>query len=71
MNLMNAVMKENGSDVRFVPLSSDSQTLAILGAPQPVIDSAIKAGLIQAGDAAAPERTGKDFEADVLEDYRD
>jgi hypothetical protein len=71
MNLMNAVMKENGSDVRFVSLASNDQILAIVGAPQPVIDRAIQAGLIQTGEAGEAERVGKEFEADVIGSYGD
>jgi hypothetical protein len=71
MNLMTAVMKENGSDVRFVSLASNDQILAIVGAPQPVIDRAIQARLIQTGEAGEAERVGKEFEADVIGSYGD
>ena len=64
-------MKENGSDFRFIPLPTGDQTLIILGAPQPVIDRAIQARLIQTGDPGEAERVGKEFEAEVLESYRD
>ena len=70
MNLMNAAMMENGSDVRFIPLPTGDQTLIILGAPQPAIDRAIQAKLIETGDPGEAERVGKDFEADVIESYK-
>jgi hypothetical protein len=71
MNLMNAAMKENGSDVRFIPLPTGDQTLIILGAPKPAIDRAIQAGLIETGDAGEAEHLGKEFEAEVLKSYKD
>jgi len=67
---MNAVMKEIGSDIRFIPLSTGDQTLIVLGAPRPVLDRAIEAGLFRAGDAGESERVGKEFEAEVLKQYR-
>jgi len=70
LNLMNAAMKEIGSDIRFVPLATGDQTLIIVGAPKPVLDRAIAAGLIKPGDANESERAGKEFEAEVLENYQ-
>jgi hypothetical protein len=67
MNLMNTVMMENHSDIRFVPLATGDQSLTIVGAPGSAIDRAIQARLIQPGDAGEAERVGKKFEAEVLE----
>jgi hypothetical protein len=52
-------------------LPTRDQFLAIVGAPQPVIDRAIQAGLIQTGEAGEAERVGKEFEADVIGSYGD
>jgi hypothetical protein len=71
VNLMNAASKENGSDVRFIPLPTGDQTLIILGAPGPAIDRAIQAKLIQTGNAGEAERVGKEFEAEVIRGYQD
>jgi len=71
MNLMNATMKEIGSDIRFIPLPTGDQSLIIVGAPQPAIDRAIRARLIRKGDAKESERAGKEFETEVLKNHDD
>ena len=50
------------------PKMNDAGT--VLGAPRPVLDRAIEAGLFRAGDAGESERVGKEFEAEVLKQYR-
>jgi hypothetical protein len=69
LSLMNAAMKEKGSEIRFAPLPTGDQTLIILGAPSSAIDRAIRAGLIQKGDAGQAERLGKEFEDKALKNY--
>jgi hypothetical protein len=71
LNLMNAVAKERGSNMRFVALASTDQTMTVVAAPAGAIARAIQGGLIEIGAAGEAEKAGKDFENKVMEALKD
>jgi hypothetical protein len=70
INLMNAVAKENGSKIRFVAMSGDGQTMAILAAPAGAIARGIQNGLIEIGGGGEAMEAGKSFEDKVMEAFK-
>jgi hypothetical protein len=67
LGLLNATARELRSDVRYVVAESDGQIASVLAAPKGGLAEAVKARVLQLGDASEAFELGKDYEQKVLD----
>lgn len=70
VGLLNALLRERGSERRYVVLDTGDQSAAVVCAPRTGLRSALKDGLLRSTSAEAAMRAGKAFEERVLRELR-
>jgi hypothetical protein len=67
LGLLNTVLRDRHSDLRYVSLPSGGQIAHVTVAPTAALQSTVATGLLRLDSPSAAEATGKEFERRVLE----
>jgi hypothetical protein len=71
LRLLNTLLEDKGASERFAPLATNDQSIVVVGARRQAIEAAFAQGVLESAEAGAAEKTGKAFEAEVLNAIED